>query len=216
LVDETPSTVIPIFVYNTPPQIISTSIDKLEVFENIKDFPISLNAQVSDAEHSKKQFSYLWSVLLYHDDHIHFVTSSYRLIGEAVLNIVLCDAQTYFYKVTLTATDAEGLSSTYEKIIKPNCVVLSVSPQSSKLSIAPNLTRQTIDIFPLNDFTNKLLKATLHYANGGILMEKEAFWQEIKPILDCKLIASENGMYLLKISTDGFSKTFKVIKEYFL
>jgi glucose/arabinose dehydrogenase len=202
-----------IFVDNTPPQIISTSIDKLEVFENTKDFLVSLNAQVSDAEHTKEQLSYLWSVLLYHDDHIHFVTSSYRLTGEAVLTSVPCDAQTYFYKVTLTATDVEGLSSTYEKIIKPNCVVLSVSPSSSELNIAPNPTPQTIDIFPLNDLTNKLLKATLYYANGSIIMEKEAFWQEIKPILDSKLIAAESGMYLLKISTDGFSKTFKVIKD---
>ena len=76
--------------------------------------------------------------MLFHDDHIHFVTSSYRLIGEAVLNIVPCDAQTYFYKVILTATDAEGLSSIYEKIMKPNCVILSVSSGSYELSIAPN------------------------------------------------------------------------------
>ncbi|GGD43152.1 hypothetical protein GCM10011514_03860 [Emticicia aquatilis] len=202
-----------IFVDNTPPQIINTSIDKLEIFDNTKDFPVSLNAQVTDAEHSKEQLSYLWSVLLYHDDHIHFVTSSYRLTGEAVLNIVPCDDQIYFYKVTLTATDAEGLSSTYEKVIKPNCGVLSVSPIASQLSVAPNPTQHTIDIFPLNDLTNKVLKATLYYRNGGVLMEKEAFWQEIKPILDSKLIAAESGMYLLKISTDGFSKTFKVIKN---
>jgi hypothetical protein len=74
------------------------------------------------------------------------------------------------------------------------------------------LSKQLI-FFPLNDLTNKLLKATLYYANGSIIMEKEAFWQEIKPILDSKLIAAESGMYLLKISTDGFSKTFKVIKD---
>ena len=62
-----------------------------------------------------------------------------------------CDAQTYFYKVILTATDAEGLSSIYEKIILPNCVILSVSSGSYELSIAPNPNQQKIDIFPLND-----------------------------------------------------------------
>lgn len=204
---------INVFVDNKPPQINSTSIDKLEVFDNTKDFLINLNAQVTDAEHSREQLSFLWSVLLYHDDHIHFVTSSYRLIGEAVLNIVPCDAQTYFYKVTLTATDAEGLSSTYDKIIKPNCVVLSVSPSIYELNIAPNPTQQTIDIFPLNDLTNKFVKVILYNMNGGIIMEKEAIWPEVKPLLDSKLIAVESGMYLLKISTDGFSKSFKVIKD---
>ena len=206
-----------IFVDNTPPQINSTSLDKIEEFDNSKDFPITFNAEVTDAEHSKEQLRYLWSVLLYHDDHIHFVTSSYRLTGEAVLNIVPCDAQTYFYKVTLTATDAEGLSSTYEKIIKPKCPnagpVLSTETLNTNFNIAPNPTEHTIDIFPLNELTNKTLKATLYYANGGVLMEKEAFWQEIKPVLDSKLIVAESGMYLLKITTDGFSKTFKVIKN---
>jgi len=42
-----------------------------------------------------------------------------------------------------------------------------------------------------------------------MIMNKEA----IKPILDAKLIAAESGMYLLKISTDGLSKTFKLIKD---
>ena len=198
---------------NTPPTIQSTSIDKVEVFDNTKDFPISLNAQVTDAEHSQEQLRYVWSVLLHHDDHIHFVTSSYKLVAEAVLGIVPCDAQTYFYKVTLTATDAEGLSSTYEKNIRPNCGVLSISSLNLELGITPNPTEQSVDIFPLNDLTNKKLTVTLYYIDGGILMQKEGFWQEIKPNLDTKLIAAESGMYLLKVSTDGFSKTFKVIKN---
>ena len=210
MVGEAPSTGIPIFVDNTLPQIISTSIDKLEVFENAKDFPLSLNAQELDAEHNKEQLGCLWSVLLFHHDNIHLVSSSYRLNGEAVLNIVpSCDAQTYFYKVILTATYAEDLSSIYEKTIKPNCVILRVSSSSYELSIALNPTQQMIDIFQLNDITNKLLKATLNYATGGIIMNKEA----IMPILDAKLIAAESGMYLLKISTDGLSKTFKVMKD---
>lgn len=207
------SKTISIFVDNTPPTIQSTSIDKVEVFDNTKDFPISLNAQVTDAEHSQEQLRYVWSVLLHHDDHIHFVTSSYKLVAEAVLGIVPCDAQTYFYKVTLTATDAEGLSSTYEKNIRPNCGVLSISSLNSELGITPNPTEQSVDIFPLNDLTNKKLTVTLYYIDGGILMQKEGFWQEIKPNLDTKLIAAESGMYLLKVSTDGFSKTFKVIKN---
>lgn len=204
---------INVFVDNTPPQILSTSLDKVEFFDNAKDFPITLNAQVSDAEHPQEQLNYLWSVLLYHDDHIHFITSSYKPTGEATLGVVPCDAQTYFYKVTLTATDPEGLSSTYEKTIKPICGLLSTSPEQIDLSVAPNPTQNSIDIFPLSSFMNKTLKVSLLYTDGGLMMEKEGFWPEIKPLLDSKLVNAESGLYLLRIETDNFSKTFKVIKN---
>lgn len=208
-----------IFVDNTPPKIISTSVDNIDTFENTKDFTVTLNAVVTDAEQNQEQISYLWSVLLYHDDHIHFITSFYKPSGDAVLGIVPCDAQTYFYKVTLTTTDSEGLSSVYEKMIVPKCKVVIVDPplgtetQTAEFNIAPNPTSQSIDIFSESGVLNKKLKLTLFQVNGSILLEKEGFWQEIKPSLDAKLIYSNTGMYLLKITSDGFSKTLKVIKN---
>lgn len=208
---------IMIFVDNAPPNIISTSIDKIDSFENTKDFPITLNATVIDSEQTSEQLSYVWSVLLYHDDHIHFITSSYKLKTDVVLGIVPCDAQTYFYKITLTASDSDGLSNTFEKSIKPICVIqppiLGVEPQISNLSIGPNPTRNSIDVFPINELTNKKTKVTLYQSNGNILMEKEGFWQEIKPFLDKSLINAKEGLLFLKIVSDDFSKTFKVIKN---
>ncbi len=201
-----------IFVDNTPPVISNTSIDKIEVFDNTKDFPITFNAQVTDAEQGQEKLSYVWSVLLFHDDHIHFVTSAYRLNAEAVLGTIPCDAQSYAYKVTLTATDSEGLSATYEKIIRPNCV-LGVETLNNQISIGPNPTQQSVDIFPIDELTNKSLKITLFNEKGNILLEKEGFWPEIKPVLDKTLIDATLGMYLLKIVTNSFSKTFKVIKN---
>jgi glucose/arabinose dehydrogenase len=203
-----------IFVDNSPPIIQSTSLDNIDSFDNLKDFPITLNAQVSDAEQT--QISYLWSVLLYHDDHIHLITTSYKLIGEATLGIVPCDAQSYYYKVTLTATDSEGLSSTYEKIIKPKCTtapVLSISPKKSSLTIAPNPTDSSIDIFPMNELTNRSLKVALFQTNGTLLLEKDGYWQEIKPLLDATLERVGEGNFLLKISYENFSKTFKIVKN---
>ncbi|CAH0995897.1 hypothetical protein EMA8858_02025 [Emticicia aquatica] len=206
-----------IFVDNTPPTILNTSLDKIDSFENIKDFAVTLNAVVTDAEQAQNQLSYVWSVLLYHDDHIHFVTSFYRLSGDVVLGIVPCDTQNYFYKVTLTATDSEGLSSTFEKTIKPTCVViapvLGTEIEVPSLNVGPNPTEHSVDIFPINELTNKILKTTLHNTNGVLLLEKEGYWQEIKPLLDTKLSNSNDGLYLLKISFDNFSRTFKVMKN---
>jgi Secretion system C-terminal sorting domain len=156
-------------------------------------------------------------VLLYHDDHIHLVTSSYKLMGDATLGIVPCDAQTYYYKVTFTATDSEGLSSTYEKIIKPQCPgsqqPLSITPEKSALTVFPNPTNSSIDIFPMSEITNRNLKMTLFQTNGRLLLEKEGYWQEIKPLLDVALKRVGEGNYLLKISYENFSKTFKIVKN---
>lgn len=202
-----------IFVDNTPPKITSTTVDKIDTFENTKDFSVTLNAVVSDAEHTQEQLSYVWSVLLYHDDHIHFVTSSYKLKTETVLAIVPCDAQTYFYKITLTATDSDGLSSTFEKSVKPLCSILGTETKYNQLRIGPNPTNNTIDVFSIKELTNKPVNITLYDLKGNILMEEEGFYEEIKPFLDKTLINCSEGMFMLKISSEGFSKTFKVIKN---
>ncbi len=203
-----------IFVDNSPPMIQSTSLDKIDSFDNLKDFPVTLNAQVLDNEQAT--ISYLWSVLLYHDDHIHLVTTSYKPIGEATLGVVPCDAQSYYYKITLTATDSEGLSSTYEKIIKPKCPEvkpLSIAPEKSTLMLGPNPTIASVDIFPMNEITNRNIKMALFQANGTLLLEKEGYWQEMKPLLDAELVKIGEGNFLLKISYDNFSKTFKIVKN---
>ena len=203
---------VKIFVDNTPPIITNSSLDKIDVFDNLKDFLVTLNAQVSDAEQT--QINYVWSVLLYHDDHIHFITSSYKLNSEATLSVVPCDAQKYYYKVTLTATDSEGLSSTYEKIIKPKCPEpLSILSEKSTLSIAPNPTESSVDVFPMNEIANQLVKMTFFQTNGTVLLEKEGYWQEIKPLLDGVLTKVSGGNFLLKISYGNFTKTFKIIKN---
>jgi glucose/arabinose dehydrogenase len=205
-----------IFVDNSPPTITSTSIDSIDSFANIKDFQLTLNAQASDAEQT--ELSYLWSVLLYHDEHIHFITSIYKLNGNLTLGLVPCDAQKYHYKITLTVTDIEGLSSTYEKVITPKCPEpnpepLSVLSEKLALKIFPNPTESSIDIFPMNEIINRNLKMTLFQNNGMLLLEKEGYWQEIKPLLDAQLNSIGEGSFLLKISYENFSKTFKIIKN---
>ncbi|WP_435353946.1 PQQ-dependent sugar dehydrogenase [Emticicia sp. SJ17W-69] len=205
-----------VFVDNSPPVIQSTSIDKIDSFDNLKDFPIILNAQVSDAEQT--QINYVWSVMLYHDDHVHLITSFYKSSGEAILGTVPCDAQTYFYKVSLTVTDSEGLSSTFEKKIRPKCSgsepePLSISPETSPLVIFPNPTNASIDIFPINEITNRKIKMALFQTNGVILLEKEGFWQEMKPLIENELKRVGEGNFLLKINYENFSKTFKIVKN---
>ncbi len=209
----TASKTMRIFVDNLPPNIQSTSIDKIDAFDNSKNFQVTLNAQVSD----ETPISYVWTVLLYHDNHIHLITSSYKLNSEAILESVPCDAQTYFYKIILVATDSDGLSSTFEKIIKPKCPdaipVLSIGNEKGVLSVAPNPTAESIDIFPINEIANRSIKMTLFQANGSVLLEKEGYWQEIKPLVDNQLSRGGEGSFLLRISYENFSKTFKIIKN---
>lgn len=90
---------------------------------------------------------------------------------------------------------------------------LAVSSEKFALMIAPNPTESSIDIFPINEIMNRNLKMTLFQTNGTLLVEKEGYWQEIKPLLDAELERVGEGYFLLDISYENFSKTFKIINN---
>ncbi|WP_394992749.1 hypothetical protein [Emticicia sp.] len=60
---------------------------------------------------------------------------------------------------------------------------------------------------------NRNLKMTLFQTNGTLLVENEGYWQEINPLLDAELERVGEGYFLLNISYENFSKTFKIFNN---
>ena len=118
---QTSQMTIPIYINNTPPQIVSTSIDNTNTFDPINGVTVNLNAVVTDAEHAQNQLTYSWVASLYHNDHHHDEPADNNASTSAVLSPIGCDGATYWYRITLTVSDPSGLSSTYIKDIYPNC-----------------------------------------------------------------------------------------------
>lgn len=209
-----------IYVNNTPPKIISTSIDKINLFDNAKDFAVNLSADVTDKEQT--ELAYQWLVVLHHDQHTHFVTSFRKPEGQVTLGQVPCDSQTYFYRVSLTVTDPLGLSATYDKDIKPLCPGDSISdpdpdpdpdPEPVILSVYPNPTKNTIELLASDDLNNHLIKVRLLRNTGQLISEREGYWKVLKGQLNNDLTDQSSGIYLLSVRYGDKNKVFRIYKE---
>jgi hypothetical protein len=108
-------------VNNTPPIINSTSISNMNTFSNVGNLTVSLTANVNDNESANSSLTYKWESALYHNTHSHPEPVSYAQNSSIVLEPVPCDGELYFYKVKLTVTDPQGLSTTFVQNIAPTC-----------------------------------------------------------------------------------------------
>ncbi len=118
---QTDQTSLQIFLNNTPPNIVSTSIDNTDTFNPNTGAVLSLTANVNDAEHTQGQLTFAWQTALYHNDHNHAEPIDNNPSTSSTLSPIGCTGATYWYEVMLTVSDPEGLSSTFKKQIFPNC-----------------------------------------------------------------------------------------------
>jgi glucose/arabinose dehydrogenase len=203
-----------IYVNNTPPKIVSTSVDKIRSFDNTSDFTVNLAASVTDKEQT--DLSYQWIVVLHHDEHTHFVNSFRKAEGQITLGQVPCDSQTYFYRVSLVVTDPLGLSATFDKDIIPLCPGDSIpdpDPEPVILSVYPNPTRNTIELLASNDLDNHLLKINLLRNTGQTISEREGYWKILKEQISKDLSDQSPGIYLLSVRYGDKNKVFRIYKE---
>ena len=109
-------------VNNTPPNVTITSPVDNALYSPFNQTTINLTATVSDAESSDAQLSYQWQVLLHHNDHNHLITSYTSHSATAVLEATGCDGiNIYYYRILLTVTDPQGLATTREVRLYPDC-----------------------------------------------------------------------------------------------
>lgn len=116
------STILKIFLNNTPPAVAISSISDGQLYTVSYPSAVPLYADVSDAEHGPAQLNYRWQVTLHHNQHTHPESADTNKITQAILSPTDCNPfETYFYRIKLTVTDAEGLSAFDEVDLLPAC-----------------------------------------------------------------------------------------------
>ena len=108
-------------VNNTPPVINSTTVDNLNIYANMSNEIIALQANVTDAQTLTSQLVFKWETSLHHDTHFHPNPVNTQQNSNFTMTPLPCDNEVYFYRVKLTVTDAHGLSTVKTKNILPNC-----------------------------------------------------------------------------------------------
>lgn len=134
-------------VNNTPPNIVSTSLDNITSIPSGEPLTVNLSAVVQDNEHTAGQLQYKWLVALHHNDHDHHDPVITTPTHNLFLPPIACeDNATYWYKVTLEVSDPMGLSTKTERNIYPACgkvpQTISFTPIPDKLT-----TTAPFDVF---------------------------------------------------------------------
>lgn len=112
-------------VNNTPPNVNITSIPVPAYYPVGVDSTYQLQAAVTDAEHGPGQLTYAWRTTLYHNTHNHPEPIDANVSSSTVISGAGCNGETFYYKVTLTVTDAGGLSGTSERTLNPRCQAIA-------------------------------------------------------------------------------------------
>ncbi|MBK8227291.1 MAG: PKD domain-containing protein [Flavobacteriales bacterium] len=112
-------------VNNTPPAVNITSIPLPAFYPVGIDTTFQLQAAVTDPEHGPAQLTYAWRTTLHHNTHTHPEPFDNNVSSSTVISGVGCDGETFFYVVSLTVTDAGGLSTTEQREIHPRCFAIA-------------------------------------------------------------------------------------------
>src|SRR5262249_5981258 len=109
-------------VNTTPPNVTVTGPVDHTLYSPFNQTTVNLTATVSDAESSDPQLLYQWQVLLHHNDHDHASPVDTNHATMAVIEPTGCDGiNIYYYRIILTVTDPQGLATTREVRIYPDC-----------------------------------------------------------------------------------------------
>jgi hypothetical protein len=117
----TNSTTLIISVNNTPPNVTILSPVNGSFYSVATQTVVNLSASVTDAEHTQAQLSPQWQVVLHHNNHVHTDPIDTNWTTSATLAPLGCDGDTYFYRITLSVTDAAGLTGSAYVDLFPNC-----------------------------------------------------------------------------------------------
>lgn len=108
-------------VNNTPPNVNITSPIKDSKYKIAADTAYMRQAIVSDNEHSSAQLVYEWQTTLVHNNHIHPESIDQSTESSTMISRIGCNGDNYNWLVTLTVTDAAGLSTVDSSQIYPDC-----------------------------------------------------------------------------------------------
>jgi len=131
---------VTIEVSNTPPMPVIESPaegDTFSVGEKLK-----FVGSATDQEDDEKDLTLTWEVRIHHNDHYHQILphteGKKAKLQETPEPVDLASVETSYLIVRLTATDSEGLSTTVERVVKPEIVELNIDTEPSGLIITAN------------------------------------------------------------------------------
>jgi glucose/arabinose dehydrogenase len=108
-------------VNNTPPTVAITSLHDGQLYTVGETIELPLRAAIADLEHGPEALACVWQVTLVHNDHTHPEPPDPACESSAMIDGYGCGDEHYHWVVSLTVTDAAGLSATDTVELFPDC-----------------------------------------------------------------------------------------------
>ncbi|RYU72063.1 PKD domain-containing protein, partial [Hymenobacter persicinus] len=121
----TNQTSLTVSVNNTPPQVTIVSPAVGTRYPMSGNSTYNLQATVTDSEQTSAGLSYQWQTILHHEGHEHPDPVDTNPQTTTTIVPYGCGAETYYYRIVLTVTDAGGLATTKEVRLDPDCATTS-------------------------------------------------------------------------------------------
>ena len=119
---EVSTTTLLISVNDTPPGVTITSPVDGSQYSMASNTICNLTANVVDNESPDAQLQYQWELFLHHDNHEHPNPVDTNHVTSVLITPIGCDGiNIYYYRIQLTVTDPQGLSTTRSVSLFPDC-----------------------------------------------------------------------------------------------
>ncbi len=207
--------------YNNSFQLGSNSIVPLGFGSNYLISNTSLNCIFPNLPLQPSSYFTFSPSPIYTNDSIHFVDQStnnptswsWTFMGANITSSTLQNPTVVFsspgtYKVTLTASNANGIGSTYVYYVTVTVSTSLFHSKLSQISIYPNPTTSKFNI----DFGNKISNINVDIVD---LVGKKIYESSFENAKDAEIDISNqsNGIYFLNIYSETEKKTFKIVKN---
>jgi len=106
---------------NTPPKVEITSPNDGDFYALNGFTNLALQAKIEDSEHQSDELTYRWQTFLHHNTHYHAEPIDEAKATEILIDPLGCSDETYWYRIRLEVTDANGLMTADEVEIFPLC-----------------------------------------------------------------------------------------------
>lgn len=110
-----------ISVNNTPPKVSIVSVEDQQTYSQSATNIFDLKANVVDSEHLDSELDYSWQINLHHSGHVHLGPIDSNHETFALIEPTGCELESFFYEVTLSVMDSEGLIGRDTVDLLPYC-----------------------------------------------------------------------------------------------
>ena len=127
---------------NTPPNVQISSLQNGDLYQLARTTSFPLAATVTDVEHNDHELQYAWQTTLNHNTHTHPEPIDTLRQTTALIVPAGCDGEIYSYDISLTVTDAAGLSGKDVVRLFPDCSTNFVHLSDFEIDLHPDGIQQ--------------------------------------------------------------------------